>query len=163
MRTRSRSIAAKGATAFYSGRIAQNIVDTVRDAEGNPGLLDPIDLALYRVVERPAVCVTYRARDVCGMGPPSSGGIAIGQILGMLRHHDLGALGPDSPDAWRLIGDASRLAFADRGRYLADSDFVPVPAGLLEEGYLRDRAALLDRPTCFPRPHPATRPGTMPG
>jgi gamma-glutamyltranspeptidase/glutathione hydrolase len=149
-----RTLAAKGATAFYSGRIAENTVDTVREAEGNPGLLDPIDLALYRIVERPPVCVTYRALDVCGMGPPSSGGIAIGQILGMLRGYDLAALGPDSPDAWRLIGDASRLAFADRGRYLADIDFVPVPSGLLEEGYLRDRAALLDRPTALPEAPP---------
>ncbi len=149
-----RTLAAKGATAFYSGRIAENIVDTVRQAEGNPGLLDPIDLALYRIVERPPVCLTYRARDVCGMGPPSSGGIAVGQILGMLRSYDLAALGPDSPAAWRLIGDASRLAFADRGRYLADTDFVPVPAGLLDEGYLRDRAALLDRPTALPEAMP---------
>jgi gamma-glutamyltranspeptidase/glutathione hydrolase len=149
-----RALAARGATAFYSGRIAENIVDTVREAEGNPGLLDPIDLALYRIVERPAVCVTYRARDVCGMGPPSSGGIAIGQILGMLRGYDLAALGPDSPEAWRLIGDASRLAFADRGRYLADIDFVPVPSGLLEEDYLRNRAALLDRPTALPEALP---------
>ncbi len=149
-----RALAAKGATAFYSGRIAENIVDTVREAEGNPGLLDPIDLALYRIVERPPVCVTYRARAVCGMGPPSSGGIAIGQILGMLQGNDLAALGPDSPEAWRLIGDASRLAFADRGRYLADIDFVPVPSGLLEEDYLRDRAALLDRPTALPEALP---------
>lgn len=144
-----RTLALKGANAFYTGRIAQNIVDTVREAEGNPGLLDPIDLALYSIVERPPVCVTYRAREVCGMGPPSSGGISIGQILGMLRGYDLAALGPDDPEAWRLIGDASRLAFADRGRYLADPDFAPVPAGLLAYDYLRARAALLDGPTAL--------------
>ena len=83
------------------------------------------DLAIYEVRERPAVCVPYRGYEVCGMGPPSSGGVTVGQILGLLRPFDLAALGPDSAEAWRLIGDASRLAFADRGRYLADSDFVP--------------------------------------
>ena len=62
------------------------------------------------------------------MGPPSSGGVTVAQILGLLAPFDLAGLGPESPEAWRLIGDASRLAFADRGRYLADSDFVPVPS-----------------------------------
>lgn len=77
------------------------------------------------------------------MGPPSSGAVAVGQILGMLEGFDLAALGADNPESWRLIGEASRLAFADRGRYLADSDFVPVPVqGLLDPAYLADRAAL---------------------
>ena len=122
-----RQIAAKGTDAFYTGPIAEDIVTTIRTADGNPGILSTIDLALYDVVQRPAVCVPYRDHDVCGMGPPSSGALTVGQILGMLDRYDLAALGPTSPDAWRLIGDASRLAFADRGRYMADSDFVPVP------------------------------------
>lgn len=139
-----RQIAAEGARAFYTGQIAEEIVATVRGAEGNPGLLSLDDLALYTAVERPAVCAEYRAHDVCGMGPPSSGALTVGQILGMLNTYDLAALGPDSADAWRLIGDASRLAFADRGRYMADSDFVPVPtAGLVNPDYLAERAALL--------------------
>ncbi|MDX5402173.1 MAG: gamma-glutamyltransferase, partial [Rhodobacterales bacterium] len=104
----------------------------------------PVDLAIYRVKERPPVCAPYRFWQVCGMGPPSSGALAVGQILGMVQGHDLTALGPDNPESWRLIGDASRLAFADRGRYVADTDFVPVPVqGMLDPSYLQGRAILL--------------------
>ncbi|NNE79206.1 MAG: gamma-glutamyltransferase [Silicimonas sp.] len=139
-----RQIAAHGSVAFYTGPIADDIVATVRTAAGNPGVLSKTDLAVYRVIERDAVCVEYRARSVCGMGPPSSGALTVGQILGMLDHYDLASLGPDSAEAWRLIGDASRLAFADRGRYMADSDFVPMPTeGLTADAYLDGRAALL--------------------
>lgn len=139
-----RTIAALGADAFYSGPIAQDIIGTVRTAAGNPGVLAPIDLAIYRVRERAPICVTYRAHDVCGMGPPSSGALTVGQILGMLDGYDLAAMSPGSAGAWRLIGDASRLAFADRGRYMADSDFVPMPTeGLVSPDYMTTRAALL--------------------
>ncbi|QMU56877.1 MAG: gamma-glutamyltransferase [Boseongicola sp.] len=139
-----RLIAAHGSDAFYTGPIADDIVATVRTAAGNPGVLSATDLAIYSVVEREPVCVTYRASEVCGMGPPSSGALTLGQILGMLDRYDLAAMGPTSSDAWRLIGDASRLAFADRGRFMADSDFVPMPAeGLTADAYLDERAALL--------------------
>ena len=139
-----RILAQKGPTPFYTGPIAADIVEAVQGAPRNPGRLSRADLAIYSVRERPAVCVPYRDYEVCGMGPPSSGGVAVGQILGMLAPYDLTALGPESAQAWRLIGDASRLAFADRGRYLADSDFVPVPVrGLLDSHYLRKRARLL--------------------
>ncbi|TDL86364.1 gamma-glutamyltransferase [Meridianimarinicoccus aquatilis] len=145
-----RQIAAEGTRAFYTGPIAEGIVATVRGAEGNPGLLSMDDLALYTAIKRPAVCAAYRAHDVCGMGPPSSGALTVGQILGMLDSYDLASLGPESPVAWRLIGDASRLAFADRGRYMADSDFVPVPtAGLVNPDYLAERAALLSGETAL--------------
>ena len=139
-----KAMATGGADAFYFGPVAEDIVATVAEAEGNPGLLAPIDLATYRVVERDPVCVTYREHEVCGMGPPSSGALTVGQILGLVRGTDLAALGPASAEAWRRIGDASRLAFADRGRYMADSDFVPMPAGLTADGYLAERAQLLD-------------------
>ena len=90
------------------------------------------------------MCVAYREREVCGMGPPSSGALTVGQILGMAGSYDLAALGPDSPEAWRIVGDASRLAFADRGRYMADSDYVPMPTeGLVAPDYLASRAELL--------------------
>ncbi len=136
-------MAAQGAAPFYTGKIAADIVDAVQDAS-NPGVLSGVDLALYQVKERPAVCMDYRAHDVCGMGPPSSGGLTVGQILGLIQPYDIAELGPDSADAWRLIGDASRLAFADRGRYMADSDYVPVPSvGLLATEYLAERAKLL--------------------
>ncbi|GAB5432338.1 MAG: gamma-glutamyltransferase [Epibacterium sp.] len=140
-----RRIAMEGTRAFYSGPVAADIVRAVQGATGNPGVLSELDLALYQVKERPAVCASYRAFEACGMGPPSSGALTVGQILGMLEPYDLAALGPDSPESWRLIGDASRLAFADRGRYMADSDYVPVPTkGLLDPEYLSKRAALLE-------------------
>lgn len=139
-----RTLAEKGAEGFYTGPIAADIVRTVQTAAGNPGVLSAIDLALYEVKERPASCASYRSFEVCGMGPPSSGALTVGQILGMLGGYDLAALGADNPEAWRLIGDASRLAFADRGRYMADSDFVPVPAkGLVDPDYLTERGTLL--------------------
>ncbi|WP_101068868.1 gamma-glutamyltransferase [Roseovarius salinarum] len=138
-------LAAEGPQAIYAGPIARDIVETVRGAPGNPGLLTEADLALYKVRERAPVCAAYRAYEICGMGPPSSGGLTVGQIMGMLEPFDLAKLGPDSPRAWRLIGDASRLAFADRARYMADSDYVPVPVeGLLDPAYLRKRARRLE-------------------
>lgn len=138
-----RRLSEHGAAGFYTGPVAAAMVEAVQGAAHNPGLLGPLDLAIYRVRERAAVCAPYRGFEVCGMGPPSSGGVTVGQILGMLDGSDLAALGPDNPESWRLIGEASRLAFADRGRYLADSDYVPVPVqGLLAPAYLADRAAL---------------------
>ncbi len=140
-----KAIAEGGADAFYKGPIAEAIVKTVREAVDNPGVLSLADFANYRIVERQPVCLTYRALDVCGMGPPSSGGVAVGQILGMVENFDLKALGPDNVESWRIIGDAQRLAFADRERYLADTDFVPSPIkGLIGKDYLGQRAALLD-------------------
>ncbi|MFX0540429.1 gamma-glutamyltransferase [Roseovarius sp. S4756] len=138
------TFASEGPAPFYTGDIARRITRAAQSAPGNPGTLGLLDLALYSVKERPAVCAPYRGHDVCGMGPPSSGAIAVGQILGALEQYELAALGPDAPEARRLIGDASRLAFADRGRYVADPDFVPVPTeGMLDEGYLAQRGALL--------------------
>ncbi|MBS7538284.1 gamma-glutamyltransferase [Ancylobacter lacus] len=150
-----RALAGEGARAFYSGPLAAEIVRTVRQAPGNPGVLAAEDLAAYRVKERAPVCAPYRGFDVCGMGPPSSGALTLGQILGMLEPFDLAALGPDSPEAWRLIANASRLAFADRGRYMADSDFVPMPTrGLLAPAYLAGRAALLRSGDALPQVAP---------
>ena len=149
-----RALAEGGAEAFYEGEIAQAIVETVQGAP-NPGLLAAEDLAAYGVVERPPVCVEYRDAEVCGMGPPSSGALTVGQILGMLGSYDLAGMGPESADAWRLIGDASRLAFADRGRYMADTDFVPVPTeGLVAPEYLAFRATLLGGDDALPEVSP---------
>lgn len=147
-----RRIAGDGAGAFYTGEIAADIVRAVRGAS-NPGRLSALDMAIYEVKERAPVCVAYRGADVCGMGPPSSGALTVGQILGVLEGHDLP--GPDSADAWRLIGDAGRLAFADRGLYMADSDFVPVPVrGLVDPAYLAERGALLDGDDALPEVAP---------
>jgi len=145
-----RTLAADGADAFYSGAIAEAIVAAVTGFGDNPGEMTTDDLARYEVIEREPVCVPYRAYEVCGMGPPSSGGLTIGQILSMLAHYDIATLGPDDPTSWRLIGDATRLAFADRGRYMADSDYVDMPEGLLNADYLAERARLLERPNALP-------------
>lgn len=150
-----RMLAEDGAQAFYTGEIAADIAARVQDVRDNPGLLNETDLAIYSVRDRPAVCAPYRALEVCGMGPPSSGGVTVAQILGLLAPFDLAQIGPDDPEAWRLIGDASRLAFADRGRFLADRDFVPVPVtGLLAPEYLRSRSALLRREDALPEVAP---------
>lgn len=152
-----RAIAEGGADAFYEGSIASDIVAAVQGAEGNPGVLSEQDLSIYDVVEREAVCAAYRDYEVCGMGPPSSGALTVGQILGMLETYDLAAMGPESAEAWRLIGDASRLAFADRGRYMADSDYVPMPTqGLVDPGYLAERAALLSGDDALPEVAPGS-------
>lgn len=146
-----RVLAEQGADGFYTGPVAESIVAVVQGAAGNPGVLEPVDLAIYRVKERAPVCAPYRVWQVCGMGPPSSGALAVGQILGMVQGHDLTALGPDHPESWRLIGDASRLAFADRGRYVADMDFVPIPVqGMLDPSYLQGRAVLLTGDDALP-------------
>jgi gamma-glutamyltranspeptidase/glutathione hydrolase len=138
-------LAADGASAFYSGPVADAIVETVRNVQGNPGVLSLADFDTYDVVERPAVCAPYLEYEICGMGPPSSGALTVGQILGIVGNFALDTLGPDDPESWRLIGDASRLAFADRGRYMADSDFVPVPVkGLIDPAYLEERAGLIE-------------------
>ncbi len=153
-----RTLAQDGASAFYEGEIAEGIVAAVRGAP-LPGVLSMDDLAAYGVKDRPAVCAPYRGAQVCGMGPPSSGGLTVGQILGLIEPYDIAALGPDSVEAWRLIGDASRLAFADRGRYMADSDFVPVPtAGLLDPAYLAERSDLLRGDDALPEVTAGTPP-----
>jgi gamma-glutamyltranspeptidase/glutathione hydrolase len=141
-----RAIVAEGPAAFYRGPVAEDIVAAVRGAPSNPGLLSLDDLGAYAVVRRRPVCVSYRIHEVCGMGPPSSGAIAVAQILGILEHFDMAALGPEDVDAWHLFAEAGRLAYADRDLYVADEDFVRVPtSGLLDRGYLTLRAQLVDR------------------
>jgi gamma-glutamyltranspeptidase/glutathione hydrolase len=140
-----RAIAEGGADAFYKGDIARDIVGVVRGALDNPGLLSEEDLAAYEAKSRPPVCVAYRGNKVCGMGPPSSGGLTVGLILGILQHSDMAKLVPGSVDAEHLFIEAARLAYADRALYMADSDFVSVPArGLLDPDYLKKRAGLID-------------------
>jgi gamma-glutamyltranspeptidase/glutathione hydrolase len=152
-----RHLAISGAKGFYTGPVAADIVRTVQNAPGNPGVLSEIDLSVYSVKEREPVCAPYRAFEICGMGPPSSGALTVGQILGLVAPHDLASLGPANAESWRLIGDASRLAFADRGRYMADSDFVPVPTeGLIDPAYLAERAKLLDGDDALPEVAPGS-------
>ena len=137
------AISTGGADAFYKGELAKRIVDTVQNAEGNPGRLSLEDLSNYKIIEREPICYRYRDHDVCGMGPPSSGALTVGQILGLVEAYDLKSYGAGNPESWRIIGDATRLAFADRGLYMADNDFVKMPKGLLNQSYLWDRSQTL--------------------
>jgi gamma-glutamyltranspeptidase/glutathione hydrolase len=133
-----------GADAFYTGAIAANIVAAVQGDLHIAGDMTLNDLANYQVIERAPVCMAYRGRNVCGMGPPSSGALAVGQILGILQSFDFSDKEPLNVDVVHLFSQAGRLAFADRGRYVADPDFVTVPTeGLLNEAYLAARAALI--------------------
>lgn len=135
-----RLIAAHGSAPFYSGVIAGDIVAATRTPT-NPGMLTMEDLAAYEVKERPPVCAPFRGYEVCGMGPPSSGALTVGQILMLLDGRDLGD-GPNI-EAYHLFTEASRLAYADRALYMADSDFVRMPKGLLNAGYMAQRAKLI--------------------
>lgn len=138
-----RAIAAQGADALYKGPIAEDIVTTVAEHPGNPGDMTLADLAAYKVEEREPVCGTYRVWKLCGMGPPSSGAVAIQQMLGMLETVDLRRLGP-GPEAAHWFSEAGRLAFADRNLYLGDPAFFAVPVrGLIDRDYIRSRAGLI--------------------
>jgi gamma-glutamyltranspeptidase/glutathione hydrolase len=154
-----RAIATRGAAALRDGPIAEAIVAAVGGADWNPGTMRAEDLAAYRPVQRDPVCVLYRAWRVCGMGPPSSGGIAVGQILGLLSHTDTVSLDPRGADAAHWLAEAGRLAFADRNLYVADSDKVRVPVrGLLDPSYLTARAQLIDRDRANASPRPGNPP-----
>lgn len=119
-----KKIATGGADAFYKGEIAEKIVRTIAGAAVNPGGTNRIDLAGYRSKRREPVCGAYRGHLVCGMPPPTSGGVAVIQILGILNRFDMASVLPGSVEAAHLIAEASRLAFADRNLYLADPDFI---------------------------------------
>ena len=158
------AIAQGGANALYTGPIAQDIVNKIKVTSGGatttvaitPGLTELSDLANYKAVKRTPVCTTYRSTWVCGMGPPSSGGIAVAQTLGILENFDLAANPPTTITAEggkpsvmgvHLVSEAERLAYADRNKYVADTDFVSLPgngvSSMVDKNYLRGRAALI--------------------
>ncbi|EJL6484929.1 gamma-glutamyltransferase [Vibrio cholerae] len=139
-----RAIAQQGASAFYQGDIAKDIIATVQNAPGNPGVLAQQDFDTYQVKQRAPACAAYQSYQVCGMGLPSSGGLTVGQILALTEQYDLKGWGAQDVKSWQVLGDASQLAFADRGLYMADQDYVPVPTqGLLDKAYLAERAKLI--------------------
>ncbi|QAY84344.1 gamma-glutamyltransferase [Pseudomonas arsenicoxydans] len=168
-------IAEEGPDAFYKGPVAQEMVAKVQ-GHANPGSLSLNDLQGYKAKERAPLCTDYKRWQVCGMPPPSSGGIAVAQILGTLQALEtrdqrfaLAPLKPlkttrpagiePAPEAVHLISEAERLAYADRALYVADSDFVPVPVkGLVDPTYLASRAALIGD-----RSMGTAKPGTPPG
>lgn len=138
-----KAMARKGADAFYTGTIAESIADAVQGDLNLAGDMTTEDLANYDIVVRDPVCFNYRGHNVCGMGPPSSGALAVGQILGVLENFEL-AGDPLDVENVHLFTQAGRLAFADRGLYVGDTDFVTVPVeGMLDKDYLASRAALI--------------------
>ena len=154
-----RAIAAGGADAFYTGDIARDIVAAVR-AHSNAGTLSLDDLAAYRVRDVDALCGTYRAWKLCGMPPSSSGGIAVLQILGELARFDMARVRPNSTEVVHLVSEAERLAFADRGKWVADDRFVDVPVkGLVDPGYVASRSQLIRPEKSMGKADAGTPPG----
>jgi gamma-glutamyltranspeptidase/glutathione hydrolase len=136
-------IARQGPKAFYQGDLANEIANAVQHDPRGPGKLSAEDLANYRAKEREPLCIPYRTYEICGPGPPSSGALAVSQVLSLIAPFDLGKR-PLEPGPTHQITEAERLAFADRARYLGDPDFVPVPVkGLLDPAYLNQRRALI--------------------
>ena len=138
-----RLIARSGADALHSGAVAQDIVRAVR-SHSHPGDVTLDDLAKYRPLERAPLCGPYRVFRVCSVAPPSAGGVAVLQILGILERTPFARAAPNSADAVHYFAEAGRLAYADRLRYIADPAFVPQPvAQLLSPAYLDQRARLI--------------------
>ena len=172
-----RAISDSGADAFYRGPIAQAIVQKIRSSthpEITPGLTTLTDLGSYRAIRREPICAPYRSTVVCGVGPPSSGGIAVAQTLGILETFDLAALAPTAvgadggvpiPLAVHLVSEAQRLAYADRNAYIADPDYVPLPGkgavSLLDPDYLGARARLISPSSTMRFARPGVFPNTQ--
>jgi len=139
-----RRVAEQGADAFYTGRIARDIVAAVR-AHETPGDMTLADLSRYRAMEREPVCGAYRSYRVCGMPPPSAGALGVLQMLGMLEQFPMGDFAPLGVEAVHYFSEAGRLAYADRDFYVADPDYVDVPVrALIDPAYLKARAALIE-------------------
>lgn len=156
-------IAAEGPDAFYTGAHARTMAETVSHAPRNPAPLTEADIAGYEAKPRKPVCGPYRIYRVCGMGPPSSGGITVLQILAMVERFPLGQWGKDDVRSWHVIGEAMRLAYADRDLYLGDPDFVSVPvAGLIDPTYLKGRSARISLAGALGSYTPGTPPGAQP-
>ncbi|MCF6433968.1 gamma-glutamyltransferase [Pseudoalteromonas sp. MMG022] len=139
-----KQVALQGITAFYQGDNAKKLVDAVQTSAIAPGKLSESDLAQYQSKMRDPICVDYHQHKVCSMAPPSSGGVAVLQILKLLEGKKLSQYQPNDPTSLHLFTQASRLAFADRNHYVADPDFVSVPTqALLQSDYLEQRAKLI--------------------
>ncbi len=138
-------IAEKGRDGFYRGKLAREMVDTINNAVGAPGDMTVADFVTYQAVERTPLCTAYRTWRLCGMPPPTSGGVTVLQILGLLEPFDMAQVAPGSTKAVHLVSEASRLAYADRNMYVGDPDFVDVPVyGMLDPTYLANRSALIN-------------------
>lgn len=173
------AIAVSGADAFYKdGWLARDIVAKIQTSYNGtttPGITTLEDLAGYQAKKREPVCTTYRDYELCGMPPPSSGGIAVGQIMGILENFNLAEYPPEFLDqnggkpsvgGVHLVAEAGNLAYADRNKYVADTDFVPLPGGtwdtLLNKPYLSQRASMIRPDRAMPLPAPAGDFGSVP-
>lgn len=157
-----RRIAADGAQGFYQGPIAEAMIAAVRRGD-RPGGLALEDLAAYQPQRLEPVCGPYRAYLVCGMRPPSSGGIAILSILGILDNFELAAMPPGTDTGWHHFIEAQRLAYADRDRYVADDRYEQVPlAGLIDRDYLASRAGLIQSDRALAKVEAGVPPGAVP-
>ncbi len=154
-----KALANNGANALHIGPIADMMVKAVAEAPNHKGDLTLADLATYRARERAPLCVSYRRHRVCGMGPPSSGGAAIAQMLKLLEPTSLGTV-PMNAQALHLIAEAQKLAYADRDQYVGDPDQVAVPiAGMLDTRYLAERRRWIDADKAKPKAEAGTPPG----
>lgn len=150
-----KAVAAEGADYFYQGELAEKIAKTAQNSVINPGLLKKSDISSYEALKRPPVCGKYREFNICGMAPPSSGGINVLQMLTMLEGFELHKYKPNQFEALHLYTQASKLAYADRKLYIADSDFTRLPfAALINKTYLSRRAQSisLEKDIPFARP-----------
>jgi len=155
-----RTIAARGPRALLEGPLAEQIVARTK-AEPRPGTLTLRDMAAYHPVEVKPLCHPYLVYVICVPPPPSSG-VGLLQVLGLLERTDIASRGPADPQAWLLFAEASRLMYADRDRYVADPRFVAVPVeGLLDRGYLDNRAQLIGPRAAATAPEAGTPPGAV--
>ncbi len=156
-------LATRGVDSFYVGPTAGRIIAAVDGAARNPSKMMPGDLAAYQAKSRPPLCDTYRSYRICSVGPPSSGGVTVLMILKQLERFDMARLGKDSPVAWHLFAESSRLAYADRDLYVGDPDYVQVPLkGMLDPAYLASRSALISPDRTMPSVGAGTPPGAPP-
>ncbi|MEL6530864.1 MAG: gamma-glutamyltransferase [Pseudomonadota bacterium] len=152
-------LAERGPDAMYKYN-AVSLAEYVAGETPQDGKMTESDVTSYTAKDRDPVCAPYRTYKVCGMGPPSSGGVAVAQMLGQLERFDLAALGPESPEFWHLFLESQRIAYADRELYIGDEDFVAVPiAGLIDPAYVASRSALIDPAKALPEAKPGTPPG----
>jgi len=155
-----RALAAEGPEAMYGSKAAAELAAYVAAETPQDGAMSAADVTGYTAKERAAVCAPYRVYTICGMGPPSSGGIAVVQMLGQLERFDLAALGPDSATFWHLFIESQRLAYADREMYAGDADFIAVPvAGMVDKAYMASRSALISPDKALAKPEAGTPPG----
>ena len=153
------AIASAGPDYFYTDT-APRLAAYVAGETPQDGRMVEADITSYVAKLRDPVCGQYRSFKVCGMGPPSSGGVAVAQMLGQLERFDLAALGPDSATFWHLFLESQRIAYADRGLYIGDEDFVPVPVeGLVDPAYIAQRSALISPDTALEEATPGTPQG----